>query len=140
MNDILDEDLLEKDYQIKFKAWPIYIWLFILFIGILFYIMHWPGSSIMMIVPSAVLTAYTLSGLIRLKGKSTLNNVLTVLAIIWFLFFIWGMIFNNGHPFNLYGIAIYGSTVIVSFIFYEIIFRLKKRSAHKTKSSDNLLS
>ena len=137
MSDILDENLFEDDqeYRFKFKLRPILIWSGFIVLGFLFKIMHWPGLVLLVVCPAG-LTAYSFSGLITLKGSNVLNNILSGLGIVWFLILIWGLIFNDGNPLNIYGIGVYLGTLLVFILFYELMKWFRRRKSIK-KGNEN---
>jgi hypothetical protein len=132
MSDILDENLIPKDYEFKFKTWPLFIWMPILIIGILFRVMHWPGSAALILGSSSVITVYSITSLTRLKGVNIFNNLLTGLCGIWIVVLLLGALLNNGHPYNIEGLIFFGIFFIPSYFIYELIFRLRLKKANKT--------
>ena len=125
MNDLLDEDLIEKQVEYRFWKWPVIVWLIILAIGLVCRLQHWPGRGVLINVSSASLWAYSISEWKALKGKNTLNNVACVLGILWLVFMVIGELFNNGHPYNKEGIIAFLILFVAFFIGYELV---KKRN------------
>ncbi len=108
MDDILDEKLSEKPVGYVFKLRPALIWSLLLFIGIAFKFMHWPWASVLIVVNSGGLTAYSLSGMIATKGKNRLSLVLSIFGILWMLYLVGGLMFFAG-LYNRTGVLVYGS-------------------------------
>ncbi len=85
--------------------------------------MHWPGGALLICVPSGGLLGYNIIALLLLRGSNALNNVFIILGIAWVLFQIWGFIWNNGNPYNEYGIAIHVGAVLLSAIINGLVYR-----------------
>ncbi len=133
MSDVLDDGLFEEKesgYEYKFKLRPILIWSGFILLGFMFKLLHWPGL-ILLVVSPAGLSAYAFSGLISLKGKSTINNILSGMGIIWLLVLVWGLIFNDGYPLNIFGVGVYVGTLLGYIILYELAKIIRKRRAKK---------
>jgi hypothetical protein len=125
--DILDQNLVDEKHKTIFKIRPVIIWLVFLTIGLLFRILYWPGAGILILVSTAGLQAYCLNGFIKSKERNILNTILSILGLIWFVVMLGGIVFNNGHPYNIYGLGVYSVVFAIYFIIYYLIIRKKSR-------------
>ncbi len=117
MNTILDKDFVKTNNTYKTKTLTTIIWATILLIGIIFRIIDWPGYNTLQIIGASGLIAYNLSGFIRLKGKNMLNNIMSLLSIVWIIYIISGIFFNDGHPLNFYGLIMHFTIFIIFLLF-----------------------
>jgi|GEM_PF-1441735 len=129
MENILDDDQVAQlgKHRYTFRTWPVLVWGGLLFLGLIFRFMHYPFSSQLIVLPSAGLTAYSISGLLTLKGKDVLNLVLSILGIAWFIIIILGILYNEGHPYNRRGLTAYSIAFLVVFISCAILKRFRLR-------------
>lgn len=128
-NNILDEHLINDNLERKFHKRPIFIWLTLLIFGILFKVMLWPGSTILIITSTAGLQAYCLNGILKSNGRNTLNITLSILGSIWFIIMVGGMLFNHGHPYNKNGVGFYFVVLVIYFFIYFLLLNRKKASS-----------
>lgn len=127
MNDLLDEQPISRENTIRFRLWVILIWAFIFAIGHLFKIMHWPGNSVFRVIGAAGFIAYSLSFLILIPQKNNLIIVLNSISLLWIIILIWGVLFNDGYPFNAQGITAQAIAFAILFlIHFGILFVMKK--------------
>lgn len=138
MNDILDDDLISKDHEFDYRTWHFYVWIPLFIIGVLFKIMHWPGSSFLMLFPSAILVAHSVCCAMRFKGRNIHNNMLLAAGVLWTAYLIFGAFFNNANRFNFKGLMVYGIAFFLSFVFYEILFRFRLKKHLKHAKIENL--
>lgn len=124
--EILDQEFVDPKNQAFFKTRPVLIWGIVLILGLLFKVMHWPFASVLIIISPAGLQAYCINGFIKPNERNTLNTILSGAGMIWLITLIWGMLFNNGHPYNENGLKVYVVIFTVFFIIYYFIFRAKK--------------
>jgi uncharacterized membrane protein YeiH len=128
MNNILDEKIdLEKEAW-SFKKRPAIIWFSLFLIGILFKIQHWPWASLLILIDSAGLTAYSISGMITLKGRHSLNNILCIATIFWMIYLVRGLFYNQAIQFNALGLAVYAAVFVICLVVYELLKRRKNRA------------
>lgn len=123
---ILDQEFVDKKPQTYFKSRAVIIWGVTLILGIVFRIMHWPFSSVLIVISSAGLHAYCINGFIKPKERNALNTVLSIISIIWLVALIGGVFFNNGHPYNEMGLLVYAVTFMIYFTIYYLFYLRKK--------------
>lgn len=126
MNEILDEITPSQPNYNSFKSRVVFIWAGVLFFGLIFKLMHWPGSGVLILLSTGGLTAYAISGMISHKGKDQLNSVIFILACIWILILLWGAVFNGGYPYNFFGLMLFLSVTAVLVLVYEISKYVRK--------------
>jgi hypothetical protein len=131
MSTILDEDLIPKEEQRTFRPLIVIIWGMFLALGAFLRLMHWPGSSILILASSAGLTAYAFSGFLTLKGKDIINLIYCILGAAWMIILVLCLFLNDGHPYNANGVALYGGILILWLIIYELQKRRKMRTNRK---------
>jgi len=85
----------------------------------------------LIILSTAGLSAYSISGMIALRGANTLNTLLTVGAVMWISVLLYGVSFNEGYPYNLFGFFLFASIFALFIVIYEAIKYFKKRSFEK---------
>lgn len=107
MEEVIDQFNSDNKYQYKFKTRVVIIWTIVLLLAILFEVRSWGGRSILWLLSTGGFMAYSISGMITLKGKNILNTVLFTVGIIWTLYLFWGMLFNGGYPYNAKGVIVY---------------------------------
>ena len=71
------------------------MWGVLLILGILFRIMHWPFSPIIIIISSGGLHAYCISGFVRPKVRNTLSTAISIIGVIWLVVLIDGSLYNQ---------------------------------------------
>jgi hypothetical protein len=132
-DELIDDENNGRETRFVFKPRAVIIWLSVLILGYLFKIMHWPGSSILIICSSAGLSAYCLNALLKLKTPNTLNLILSIGCGIWILILLYGAFFNGGIPYNTKGLWAFATTFAIYFVAYLIILGRSPR-----KSSNNI--
>jgi hypothetical protein len=132
MDEILDsnQNLAQIDH---FKSKLLLYWAPVLVFGMLFKIMHWPGSSVLIVLATAGVGAYTLSGFIRLKGSHSENNIAAIINLVWIVVLLSGAVFFGGHPFNFNGVLAYVILFAACFGIQEIIKAVRKSNQKKKK-------
>ena len=127
---ILDKELtkhaLEKSYT--FHLYPVVLWGVMYLIGELFRFMHWPFSSVLLVISLAGLFAYLLNTYITLKGKSIMNQTL----FFFILFRLVSFILERDLTLAFDKTAVFFSTLLVFFCISFTIkkIRLKKIAQH----------
>jgi hypothetical protein len=130
MSKSLDDHLLQNKEEYVFKIRPVILWGGFLLFGIFCKLMHWP-SSMFIILSSAGLTAYSISGLLTLKGRNLLNLTLSIAGIIWTILLAAAAFFNSTRLYNTNGFLLYVGLFCVFFLIYELLKR-RKMKASKT--------
>lgn len=105
------------------------IWSCILLVGVIFKLLHWPGT-VLILICSPVLTACAVGGLIILKEKTVLNMAFTIAGTMWFLMLLWGNIFNGGYPYNWNAFAIYSIVFLICLLIYVLIKIRRNKKAN----------
>jgi hypothetical protein len=130
MDELLDpiDQPAKIDY---FKIKTLLYWTPVVFIIFIFKIMHWAGTSVVLLVGTAGITAFILSAFIRHRGQHSLNNVFALLALGWFLILISGALFFEGRPYNIKGFTLYFISLLICFGLQEIIKAVRKSNRKK---------
>ena len=118
MSDLLDDHLIEehkKEY--KFSMSFALFWCALFFIGSIWRLMHWPGSSMILIGSSAGLMAYSISAILTLKGKSLGNNFSLGVAILLIGYFAFKIVRLSSFNF----LIVYGIFLIAFFTLFQIM-------------------
>ena len=131
MEEILDNKHIPARPIVDFKPKLLLYWIPVFFIGWIFYLLRWPGSSILILLSTAGIGAYTLSGFIRLKGKDAVNTIAVITTVLWITVLLIGAAFFEGHPFNYYGVIVYFISFAVCFGIQEIIRSVRKAKLKK---------
>ena len=133
--DILDDHFNKGKDKSPLTNRPIIIWVIVLGIGLLFRFMRWPGSAVLIILSTAGLQAFSLNGLIKPDKRNSINTVFSILGFMWLITLIGGILFNNGHPYNIAGLEMYFIVFIPYFVIYYLIITWRtKRKKAKTQS------
>lgn len=127
MEDILDDLGKQKKQVVNFRFSTIIYWAIPLAIGLLFKLLHWPFSSLLILLGSAAITAYAWVAFIFLRGKDSLNNAFAILGIIWLGILFWGISYNGGYPYNSKGLTFYFIAILVVSGIYAFYWLFKKR-------------
>ena len=117
----------------RFRVAPLIIWCSFIFVGIVFKVMHWPGSAILILFTTAGLTAWTVSDAYFLQGKNWTVNSMVIGGVLWVLFMLWGIFFNDGYPYNFDGLLMY---FVVFSIYALIYFIIKSRKMKRVRRSN----
>ena len=126
MTPLLDEDLLHKKPSNTFKIGHVLAWVTLAIIGMVFKVMHWPGNALFLLLGFAGLLAYSVSGILRLKGKNLLNNITLGLAVLWTVYVLYSFLFAYRSFWNLNGLVSYVVLAVAIFLVYEIAHRSRK--------------
>lgn len=128
MEEIID-DIIKKKPSYQLKVYILIIWILFILLGIAFSLMNWPGKNILILFSTAGFSAYSFSGFLTYKGSHILNSICTVISLCWLLVMLFGIFFNNGIPFNRFGLILYIVILVAFTTFYEIIkfYRNHKR-------------
>ncbi len=128
MEELLDS--LGKSLKPKVNYTALIVWLCVLGAGLLFRSMHWPFGSTFIILSSAAITAFTFSKVLMIT--KFMNFPLLFLGgtcVIWMIIFLWGAFFNQGHPYNVYGLAMYLIFFVIMFAIHSAInYSLRKKA------------
>lgn len=116
--DILDQNPDIVESKVLFKTKVVIIWGIILAIGILFKSMHWVGGSILLVLSSAGLHAYSINGV--MQERNNLNMILSILGVIWIFTMVQDLFTDNLNLFSKFGIGSYCVILVVYFIGYYI--------------------
>lgn len=127
MSDILDKDLIQKLKKYTFKVFHVLFWATLAAIGIFFKILHWPGSSLFLLLGFSGLLAYSISGLLRLRGRNILNNISFATATIWTLYVFYTYLFKKKAIFGSNGIITYIVLALIILFIYEMAYRNRKK-------------
>lgn len=131
MEEVIDQFNSDNKYQYKFKTRVVIIWTIVLLLAILFEVRSWGGRTLMWLLSTGGFMAYAISGMITLRGKNILNTVLFIAGIIWTLYLLWGMLFNEGYPYNSKGVIVYLCIVAVYLGAYELAKFIRKKNGYK---------
>lgn len=125
-NELLDHSGSSKEPNDPRVVTIIIPLLSLVFVGAIFKLMHWPGYSLFILVPTGALLAYMVVQVI-FGRKSTLNLILLLANLLLLTYFLWGVFFNDGHPFNEKGLLIYGGVFVI--VLLALLFNqwLKRR-------------
>lgn len=113
------------------------IWFAVLLIGILFRVMHYPFGSLLSLIPGGGLLAYSLHGMVRKETRTILCVVLFSASAIWTLVLLYGAFFRHGHPYNIFGVAVFLVTAILWYAGYEIARAIRNRKRGQILTNDN---
>lgn len=130
-NEILDQPFTNTKYKSLLRKKVYLIWASILILGLVFKLVHWPFSALLILLPSAVLLAYSLNGFVRRKERNVFNSIISLLGFIWMLFMIIEnlMTGGDGYPFNQFGLRFFLIALFLSFgIYYFILYRKSKKN------------
>lgn len=125
LRDTLDAPDIDKKVTPNYR--PLLIWGGLIIIGFLFRVLHWPGSSLLILSASGGITAYPLCKVLMItRTKDPIFLATAVPGVIWFLFLLLSAYIFN-YPFNFNGIILYLISFLVFAAFYSIIslIRLK---------------
>ena len=103
--EVLDNQNTQKKSEI-YKVWFNYIWFPILVFAIICEAMNWPGQAAIFMLASSTITGYNLAGLRSRYTRNNLNKTLSILGLLYFLYLLWGMVFNYGFPLNYKGVIL----------------------------------
>jgi hypothetical protein len=134
MDEILDTETKEETGQKYFRLRALIIWLSVLAIWVLFVVRSWGGATLVLLFATAGLSAYSLNGLVRLKGKYTLNLVFAMFSILWILYLFYGAFLNEGIPLNTRGLMAFSVVFGIYFVAYFFLvgrFSSKKNQTRK---------
>lgn len=127
-DEILDTETKEENSQKYFKLRAVIIWLSVLAIWGVFVLRSWGGATLVQIFATAGLSAYSLNGLLRLKGKHTLNLVFSIFSILWILYLLYGAFLNKGIPLNTRGLMMFLIILGIYFIaYFFLVGRFSKK-------------
>ncbi len=130
MEDIIDNPAEDQKSNYNFKPGTVLVWVGIIVFAGVFFFFNWPGQSIILLIGTGGLMAYSVSGMIALKGTVLLNTILFVAGLLFTLYLTWGALFNGGYPYNLIGLIVYFIIVALFLIIYELVrfFKRKRRN------------
>lgn len=140
MDDILDRkegEQIEK-FSYKFRVTALFLLCGLVVIGQIFKILHWPGGAVITVFSAATLTGYNFYSILHLKGKSFLNLTFSALGLLITIYVIWGAFFNNGQPFNTFGILVFSAIIGLEFIILHIAHIIRKRMFVSRDSKNQL--
>ena len=129
--DILDDNLIKQTYKRAFINRPLIIWFSLLGLGLLFKLLGWPLSGFLILIPSAAISAYSINGFFRHKERNITNSAFSLLALLWVIVIISGILFNNGYPYNLKGLTLYLSIFVILSALYYVYLEFLIRKANK---------
>lgn len=127
MNEILDDEILGEKPVFKINKTTCITWFCIFCVGNLFKILHWPGYTLLIILGASGFIAYTVFCYLRLRGKSTLNNVFLMLSCAWCVYILYGFFFDPERHFNEAGLMIHLVLLIVIYVLYEYFKKSDKK-------------
>lgn len=119
--EILDSDPSHKKVAPYFKWRGILIWLGVILLSYVFKVLHWGGASILVMLGTAGLGAYSVCGLVRQTWTDTVSLIFSLFSTIWFLILVYGAFLNEGHPYNTAGLGLYMIIFIIYFVCYFLI-------------------
>lgn len=122
----IDKSVFDERHGSDFKIRAVIIWALFLVIGLFFRFNHYPGGAFTIIFTSAGLQAYCFNGVLSRKNRNALNITLSVMGWVWFGVFVWGVFFNNGNPYGIGGLNVYGIVAVVYFVIYYLLSARKK--------------
>jgi hypothetical protein len=129
MNDnIIDDILTNNGNQNQPKKYPLIIWISVIVIALAFKVNHWPGGHILLVVSTAGYTGISFSGIILSGGSSVFYLISSIIAVFWILLIGYGMLFRNGHPFNKWGLLVFGFVFTLSFVINYLLNKKRQSS------------
>jgi uncharacterized protein involved in response to NO len=133
MQTILDENFTPPKETLVYKPVVVVIWLLVWACGVVLRFMHWPGSSILILCGSGILSGYMLTVFRNPKGRQPFTWVIAILCGLWCFFMLLGFFpeYRPAYYYTEVGFALYGASFLLSFCLQEVLnsWRKKKASA-----------
>ena len=129
MKDILDKPLIDNKQNYRFKGKVILILFVLIGLSSLMDNSEIPGGRFLVALFIHSLVTYSIFSFFILRGSNLLNNIFSILSVIWVAFIIWGAFFNKGYPYNVYALRNIGIIIVVLAIFQLLIYLRKKNKS-----------
>lgn len=121
MYDLLNAPDNKKEITPNYR--PLIIWSVLIGTGMLFRVQHWPGSSLLIILSTAGIAAYSISKTILIyKTRNILFLAVSAISVCWTILLFSGGLFN---PYHLDAIKIYLTGFFIFSVIYSSINLIK---------------